>query len=240
MKTNFIKPLGSCILLVSLIVIGLLTFNSCSSEQAIQKPLSFSDIESEFKFVKPLSENSKKVILKQFGSVENYRDSIHQRKNSPNRKRTIVTGHPTIADSAALKIFKMNNQELEKAGIKVTKDTVKSKPISSIIKRVSSKVQANYLVQIWNAPSNHLYVLNIGDDEYILEHAESFGGDDLPYSCRAGACSTCCSKLISGTLDCSEQSYYDEAQLQAGFFPMCVAYATSDCEIVASKESDLI
>lgn len=239
MKTNLKKSSKNTPFLLVLFFISTLSFFSCSTEQAILKPLTFSDVEKEFKFAKPLTEKSKQTILKQFGNVQNYRDSIYQRKNTLNRKRTIVTGHPTEKDSTSLRVFRMNNEELKKAGIKVSKDSIRNKPTSSLINKVSAKIQSNYFVQIWDAKQNHLYILNIPDDDYILDYAEEMDCD-LPYSCRAGSCATCCSKVVSGTIDCSEQDFYDDDQLEAGFFPMCVAYATSDCQILASQEDNLI
>lgn len=96
---------------------------SCKSGQAVQKPMSFSDVQKEFKFAKPLSEQSKQVILKQFGTVQNYHDSIIARRNNPNYKHIIVTGKATEADSAVMKIFRMNEEELQKAGIKLIDKT---------------------------------------------------------------------------------------------------------------------
>jgi len=96
---------------------------SCKSGQAVQKPMTFSDVEKEFKFAKPLSEQSKQVILKQFGTVQNYHDSIVARRNNPYYKHIIVTGKATEADSAVMKIFSMSKEELQKAGIKLIDKT---------------------------------------------------------------------------------------------------------------------
>jgi ferredoxin len=97
---------------------------------------------------------------------------------------------------------------------------------------------ATYKVTLKSEVYNLDQTITCSDDKFILEAAED-ANIELPYSCRAGSCSTCLGKVTSGSVDQPDQTFLDEDQLASGFVLTCVAYPASDCTILCHEEENL-
>jgi ferredoxin len=80
--------------------------------------------------------------------------------------------------------------------------------------------------------------LNCPDDLYLLDCLEN-NSIDHSYSSRAGADSTDAVRILSGTVDQSDQSFLDDDQIDSGFALISVAYPTSDLDILTEQEEAL-
>ena len=97
---------------------------------------------------------------------------------------------------------------------------------------------AKYKVRLLNEAKKIDVTIECPGDKFILEAAED-NNIELPYSCRAGSCSTCLGKVKSGSVDQSDQTFLDEDQIASGFVLTCVAYPTADSTILTHEEENL-
>jgi len=99
---------------------------------------------------------------------------------------------------------------------------------------IGTETMATYTIQIQNGSS-----FPCSEDTYILDAADETG-IELPYSCRAGACSTCAAQLLAGSVDQADQSFLDDGQIEKGYTLLYVSYPLSDCTIRAGVEDELL
>jgi len=202
----------------------ILFLNSCNNTENTEQ-YTFASVEKEFNFERPLTLLSKQNILKKYGSVENYRNAfiLKVKHDSINKKSNF--------NRVLLKRQNINDEEFK----------------NEINKNLTARSAG------WCNGSLKVYFRDFQTDDnegqigqyllgwdYILQDAEECG-IDLPYSCRAGMCSTCVGKQVSGTpFDQADQGFLDDNQIAQGWVLLCVSYAlSSDNNVRTDAESYL-
>jgi ferredoxin len=80
--------------------------------------------------------------------------------------------------------------------------------------------------------------IEVDEDEFILDAAEA-EGFSLPFSCRAGTCSTCTGRVLEGDIQeagGNPDMFFNKSQRAAGFRLLCISCPTSDCTVLIHQE----
>lgn len=108
----------------------------------------------------------------------------------------------------------------------------------SIVSGVSTRgnVAAHFKVTLQTPDGEQSF--ECPDDIYILDQSE-VEGLRLPFSCRTGTCASCAGKVLSGSIDQSEQAFLQEDQMEKGYCLTCVTLPLSDVTIKTHCEEEL-
>ena len=75
----------------------------------------------------------------------------------------------------------------------------------------------------------------VRDTKSILD-AGNEEGADLPYSCKAGVCSTCRAKVLEGEVEMDQNFALEDYEVEAGYVLSCQCYPISDKVILDYDE----
>ncbi|NMH88765.1 ferredoxin--NADP reductase [Flavivirga algicola] len=110
----------------------------------------------------------------------------------------------------------------------VSRDKIKIEVFKSPKVKVSGK---NLLSDVTLKVEGESHEIKVRGDKSILEQA-MFESIVIPYSCRAGMCSTCRAKCTSGKVKMTEGHLLSESDVENGDILTCISYPVSDKVVI--------
>lgn len=95
-----------------------------------------------------------------------------------------------------------------------------------------------HTIQIRDRATDKTYTLQVPEDRYILQSAET-QGVELPFSCRNGACTTCAVRVLKGEIYQPEAMGLSLELRDSGYALLCVSYPRSDLEVETQDEDEV-
>ncbi|MDJ0725763.1 MAG: 2Fe-2S iron-sulfur cluster-binding protein [Prochloraceae cyanobacterium] len=95
-----------------------------------------------------------------------------------------------------------------------------------------------YSIKIHNRQAGTHQTFEIPDDRYILHCIEEFK-EQLPFSCRNGACTTCAVRILSGEVYQPEAMGLSHELRNKGYSLLCVSYARSNLVVETQDEDEV-
>ncbi len=79
---------------------------------------------------------------------------------------------------------------------------------------------------------------DVPEGEDILRYFESHG-EQLPFSCRNGCCTTCAVRILSGSMDQSAGIGLSKQLIDQGFGLLCISTVTGPLEVETQHEDEV-
>lgn len=178
------------------------------------------------------------VFKKRFRLIELFSqpiEGIHLQKRLNNYlfeqhvRKEVFTKDVMFYTCGPLQLMRMVNFTLRAMGYRVDqvkKETfvIESIPTIPFIKDISPKQVIIHL-------NNKTYKLQVTYPQSILDAALK-NNIQLPYSCKAGRCSTCTARCVQGKIKMSINEVLTEKDLNNGLVLTCVGYPETDVELI--------
>ena len=93
-------------------------------------------------------------------------------------------------------------------------------------------------ITIHHRESGRKITLSVREGENILQSFE-LAGEDLPFSCRNGCCTTCAVKVLSGDIDQKDGIGLSQEMRDKGYALLCISRAIGPVELETQNEDEV-